>query len=99
MRLIVERQVTALAVTCQIQFRHLYQVAERLDLGRELCDALRKDVVVAAVGPTCRAIIEVHGVTPHVMPEHPKMGPLVMALMRYLDHRDGVERRAAAPRS
>lgn len=98
-RLIVERQVTALAVTCQIQFRHLYQVAERLDLGRELCDALRKDVVVAAVGPTCRAIIEVHGVTPHVMPEHPKMGPLVMALMRYLDHRDGVERRTAAPRS
>jgi uroporphyrinogen-III synthase len=95
-RRIVERSVDALAVTCQIQFRHLYQVAERLDLGRELVDALRKDVVVAAVGPTCRAIIEVHGVTPHVMPEHPKMGPLVMALMRYLDTKEGNERRAAA---
>ncbi|MEP7051836.1 MAG: uroporphyrinogen-III synthase [Pseudomonadota bacterium] len=95
-RRIVDRQVDALAVTCQIQFRHLYQVAERVDLGRELVDALRKDVVVAAVGPTCRAIIEVHGVRPHVMPEHPKMGPLVMALMRHLDMREANERRAAA---
>jgi uroporphyrinogen-III synthase len=95
-RRIVERSVDALAVTCQIQFRHLYQVAERLDLGRELVDALRKDVVVAAVGPTCRAIIEVHGVAPHVMPEHPKMGPLVMSLMRYLDTKEGNERRASA---
>jgi len=94
-RRIVERSVDALAITCQIQFRHLYQVAERLDLGRELLDALRKDVAVAAVGPTCRAIIEVHGVTPHVMPEHPKMGPLVMSLMRYLDAKHGNERRAA----
>jgi len=97
-RRIVERSVDALAVTCQIQFRHLYQVAERLDLGREMVHALRKDVVIAAVGPTCRAIIEVHGVTPHVMPEHPKMGPLVMALMRHLDAKHGVERRTAAAR-
>jgi len=95
-RRIVERSVDAVAITCQIQFRHLYQVAERLDLGRELVDALRKDVVVAAVGPTCRAIIEVHGVAPHVMPEHPKMGPLVMSLMRYLDAKQGSERRAAS---
>lgn len=98
-RRIVERTVDALAITCQIQFRHLYQVAERLDLGRELLDALRKDVVVAAVGPTCRAIIEVHGVTPHVMPEHPKMGPLVMSLMRFLDTKQGNERRASVTRS
>jgi uroporphyrinogen-III synthase len=98
-RRIVDRKVDALAVTCQIQFRHLYQVAERLDLSRELVDALRSDVVVAAVGPTCRAIIEVHGVRPHVMPEHPKMGPLVMALMRHLDMREANERRAAAQAS
>jgi len=95
-RKIVERSVDAVAITCQIQFRHLYQVAERLDLGREMLDALRKDVVVAAVGPTCRAIVEVHGVAPHVMPEHPKMGPLVMSLMRYLDAKQGTERRATA---
>jgi uroporphyrinogen-III synthase len=87
-RRIVDREVDALAVTCQIQFRYLCQIAERLDLERELLDALRRDVVVAVVGPTCRAIVEVHGVRPHVMPEHPKMGPLAMALMRHLDARE-----------
>jgi uroporphyrinogen-III synthase len=84
-RRIVQGNVDALAVTCQIQFRHLYQVAERLELERELVHALNEHVVVGAVGPTCRAILEVYGIKPSVEPEHPKMGPLVMALMRHLD--------------
>jgi uroporphyrinogen-III synthase len=82
---ITEGSVDALAVTCQIQFRHLYQVAERIDLERELVRALNDRVVVAAVGLTCRAILEAYGVHPKVIPDHPKMGPLVLALMRYLD--------------
>jgi uroporphyrinogen-III synthase len=88
---IVDRDVDALAVTCQIQFRHLYRVAERLDLADEMIRALKSSVVVAAVGPTCRAILEVYGVEPQVMPDHPKMGPLVMALMRHLHSRAGRE--------
>ena len=96
-RRVIGRDVDALAVTCQIQFRHLYQVAERMDLGRELIDALNEDVLVAAVGPTCRAVLEVHGVRPQVMPEHPKMGPLVIALMRRLSEK-GVFGRAHAPK-
>jgi len=86
-RRIVDRKIDALAVTCQIQFRHLYQVAERIDLERELVRALCDGIVVAAVGPTCRAILEAYGVVPHVVPEHPKMGPLVVSLMRHLDAR------------
>jgi uroporphyrinogen-III synthase len=92
-RRIVAREIDALAITCQIQFRHLYQVAERLGLERELVRALNERVVVGAVGPTCRAILEAYGVQPHVMPEHPKMGPLVAALMRHLDQ---LSQRAAA---
>ena len=84
-RKIAARDVDALAVTCQIQFRHLYQVAERIELERELVHALNEHVVVGAVGPTCRAILEAYGVRPRVMPEHPKMGPLVAAMMRHLD--------------
>jgi uroporphyrinogen-III synthase len=84
---IIRGDVDALAVTCQIQFRHLFQVAERLGLDKDLVRALNERVVVAAVGPTCHAILQVHGVDVHVMPEHPKMGPLVASLMRYLDHR------------
>jgi uroporphyrinogen-III synthase len=86
---IVAGHVDALAVTCQIQFRHLFQVAERLGHERELVRTLSERMVVAAVGPTCHAILEAHGVKVHVMPDHPKMGPLIVALMRHLDRRAG----------
>ena len=89
---IVAGDVDALAITCQIQFRHLFQIAERLGRDRELVRALNERVVVAAVGPTCHAILQAHGVDVHVIPDHPKMGPLVVALMRRLErgsaHRD-----------
>jgi len=96
-RRIVARDVDALAITCQIQFRNLYQVAQLIELERELVHALNDRVVVGAVGPTCRAILEAYGVQPHVMPEHPKMGPLVAALMRHLD--DQSQRASARERS
>jgi uroporphyrinogen-III synthase len=86
---IVSGQIDALAVTCQIQFRHLLQVAEKLGLEEDLIRALNERVVVAVVGPTCHAILEVHGVGVDVMPEHPKMGPLVASLMRHLDRSPG----------
>jgi uroporphyrinogen-III synthase len=84
---IIGGQVDALAVTCQIQFRHLYQVAQRLGFERDLVRTLNGRVVVAAVGPTCSAILLAHGVRAQVVPEHPKMGPLIVTLMRYLDRR------------
>lgn len=80
-------RVDALAITCQIQFRHLFVVAEGLERARELVQALNDKVVVAAVGPTCETVLRSHGVRVQVVPEHPKMGPLVMALMRHLTHR------------
>jgi uroporphyrinogen-III synthase len=82
---IVARDIDALVVTCQIQFRNLHQVARDMGLDRPLVQALNEHVVVGAVGPTCRAVLVAHGVEPRVVPEHPKMGPLVAALMRHLD--------------
>ncbi len=79
--------VAALAITCQVQFRHLYEIAERVHLGQELVRALNERVLVGAVGPTCDAMLRAHGVRPHVVPEHPKMGPLVIAMMRALEQR------------
>jgi uroporphyrinogen-III synthase len=84
-RRIVAGEVQALAITCQVQFRHLYAVADRLGLAEELVQTLNERMAVGAVGPTCKAILEVHGVTADVVPDHPKMGPLVVALMRHLD--------------
>jgi uroporphyrinogen-III synthase len=84
---IISGEVDALAITCQIQFRHLYTVAEQLGLGVKLVRALNERVAVAAVGPTCQAILHAYGVEVQVMPDHPKMGPLVLALMRHLEQR------------
>lgn len=77
--------VQALAVTCQIQFRHLMKVAQDEKLDRQLVKALNDHVVVGVVGPKCSAVVQAHGVRIQVMPEHPKMGPLAIALMRHLD--------------
>ncbi|MDP9036113.1 MAG: uroporphyrinogen-III synthase [Myxococcota bacterium] len=81
---IVAGELDALAVTCQIQFRHLFRVAQTLGLEVDLVRTLNQRMVVAVVGPTCHAILRVHGVKVDVMPEHPKMGPLIVSLMRYL---------------
>ncbi|HKO89514.1 MAG TPA: uroporphyrinogen-III synthase [Polyangiaceae bacterium] len=79
-------EVDALVITCQVQFRHLLEVARQLSLGPALLEALRREIVVAAVGPTCHAVLQVHGVAVHVLPDQPKMGPLVRSLMLYLEH-------------
>jgi len=94
-RMIVDGAVQALVVSCEIQFLHLYQVARRIELARELVNALRKRVVVAVVGTSARDIVEAHGVRPHVMPAQPQL--LIMALMHFLETRAGVLRGAMSP--
>jgi len=81
---IARAEVSALAVTCQIQFRHLYQVAERIALEAALVHALNTSVWVGAVGPATRAVLEDYGVERLVVPKHPKMTPLITSLMRQL---------------
>jgi uroporphyrinogen-III synthase len=82
---IVSGQIDALAITCQIQFRHLFQIARAMGLDHDLVRSLNARMVVAAVGPTCRAILLTHGVDVHVVPDHPKMGPMIVSLMRHLE--------------
>jgi uroporphyrinogen-III synthase len=82
---IINGKVDALAVTSQIQIRHLFQVAERIGRTRALADALSRNVVVAAVGPVCASALRSYGVVPHVQPSHPKMGPMLLALADYFE--------------
>jgi uroporphyrinogen-III synthase len=77
--------VDALAVTSQIQVRHLFKVATELHLAKELATALNEDIIVAAVGPVCAQALKEVGVTPDVQPADPKMGPLLMALADYVE--------------
>jgi uroporphyrinogen-III synthase len=82
---IIAGEVDALAVTCQVQFRHLLEVARRRSLDRQLLLALRQRVAIAAVGPVCHALLQAHGVPVHVMPDHPSVGALVRSLMLHLE--------------
>jgi uroporphyrinogen-III synthase len=80
-------RVDAIAFTAQVQVRHLFQVAAELGKAEELARALNTEVAVASVGPVCTAALEERGVTPAVVPEHPKMGPMVGALARWMEQR------------
>lgn len=81
---IIAGQVDAIVFTSQIQIRHLFEVAADCGKSVELVHALQ-GIIVAAVGPTCAATSESFGVKPNVVPEHPKMGPLVSALTKYMN--------------
>ena len=77
---IVRGEVGAALFTTQVQVRHLFDVATRIGRANELATSLREHVLVGAVGPTtARAIVD-QGIEPDIVPEHPKMGHLVVAL-------------------
>ncbi|HEX4386914.1 MAG TPA: uroporphyrinogen-III synthase [Myxococcales bacterium] len=79
-----QAQYAAAAFTSQIQARNLMTVAEHAGCREALVASLNSKVVVAAVGPTCARVLTELGVTPQVVPESPKMGPMVTALMARL---------------
>lgn len=72
------------AFTSQIQARNLMTVAEGMGRKEELISALCSRMIVAAVGPTCARVMTELGVRPHVLPDSPKMGPMVAALVAHL---------------
>lgn len=76
-------RVDAITFTSQVQARRLFQVAADLGVADDLAAALNARTVVASVAPVCEAALRRLGVTPHVVPEHPKMGHLVAALARH----------------
>ncbi len=82
---IIAGAIDAIAITSQIQIRHLFQIAERLGQSSALADALNRRIVVAAVGPVCATALRSFGVIPHVQPSHPKMGPMLLALADYFE--------------
>ena len=77
--------VDAVAFTSGPQVRHLFAVAGRLGLRRELAGALRARVPVAAVGEVTQQALAAHGIIPRIRPPKQTMGALVVAIARALD--------------
>jgi uroporphyrinogen-III synthase len=85
---LIDRRLTAVAFTSQVQCRHLFRMAEELGSADALRKALNEGTIVAAIGPVCAATLREHGVIPDVMPAQPKLGPLVTALADYIELAD-----------
>ncbi|HVP60227.1 MAG TPA: uroporphyrinogen-III synthase [Myxococcaceae bacterium] len=84
---LIQGEFAAAAFTTQIQARHLMHVATWIGRNDELVQALRSRVVVAAIGPTCARVLDELGVPPHVVPDPPKMGAMLDALVGRLTYR------------
>jgi uroporphyrinogen-III synthase len=81
---IIDGRVDVIVFTSQVQVRHLFHVATNLNLAPLLAQALNTRTITASVGPTCTAVLQDWEVMPHVIPEHPKMGHLIKALVDYM---------------
>jgi len=79
----------AAAFTTQVQARNLMAVAGRMGRREALVAALRSRVVVAAVGPTCARVLAELGVPADVVPEVPRMGAMLDALVARLRSSQG----------
>lgn len=94
---VIGGELEVVAFTSQVQVRHLLEIAESAGRRDALVSALRDRVVVAAVGPTCAAALQACSVEPDVVPEHPKMGPMVLAVCDHLGSARGDSRARRGP--
>jgi uroporphyrinogen-III synthase len=79
-----QSRFAAAAFTSQIQARNLITIAERTGRKDALLAAFRSHTIVAAVGPTCARVLQELGINPQVVPDSPKMGAMVAALVARL---------------
>jgi uroporphyrinogen-III synthase len=78
-RRLAARECDVVLFTSAIQLDHLWDVACGLGLEEEVRKALTSDVVIASVGPVMTAALESYGLSPDIIPQHPKMGALIRA--------------------
>jgi len=78
-RRLAARTIDVVIFTSSIQLDHLFEIARELGIETQVSEALRDDVAIASVGPVMTATLEAYGLPVDIIPNHPKMGPLVKA--------------------
>ncbi len=76
-RRIAARECDVVLFTTSIQLTHLLEVAEQMGSAGEVRRALAEDIAIASVGPVMSAALADCGLTPDIVPAHPKMAALV----------------------
>ena len=79
---IVRGQAQIAVFTSGLQIEHLLTVAREIGLEPAVRRALNKELVVASVGPMTSEALARHGITPDIVPGHPKLGHLMLAVAR-----------------
>lgn len=84
-RRLVGRRFDVVIFTSSIQLDHLLEVARDLGIEDDVLEALRDDIAIASVGPVMTATLQSYGLPADIVPNHPKMGPLVKAASEAAD--------------
>ncbi len=79
---IVRGQAQIALFTAGPQIDHLLWVAQEIGLAPAVRRALNNELVVASVGPITSEALGRQGITPDIVPGHPKLGHLVLAVAR-----------------
>jgi uroporphyrinogen-III synthase len=80
--LICAGSIDVVTFTAAQQLAHLFEVAAQAGFEKELSAALEQRVVCASIGPIMTEALVARGLRADLEPEHPKMGHLVLAVVR-----------------
>ncbi len=75
-RSLISGEYDVLVITTGLQVTHLMQIARQQGVETQVRSALGR-IVVASIGPSSTETMQEHGITPDMMPTHPKMGFLI----------------------
>jgi len=78
----VSGQAHVALFTSALQIDHLLRVAQEIGLVPAVRRALNTELVVASVGPITSEALERQGISSDIVPGHPKLGHLVLAVAR-----------------
>ena len=84
---ILDGEVDAITFTSAPQVRFLFDAAAGRQNRNELRQRLDKDVLIVSIGEVTGRALAAAGLAAQVMPEEPKMGPMVEALVDYVEKR------------
>lgn len=79
---IVRSQAHVALFTTALHIRHLLSVASDIGMAPAVRRALDNEIVIASVGPITSEALERYGITPDIVPGHPKLGHLILAVAR-----------------
>jgi uroporphyrinogen-III synthase len=79
---IVRGQANVAVFTSALQIDHLLAVAQEIGMAPAVRRALSNEIVIASVGPMTSEALARHGIRADIVPGHPKLGHLVLAIAR-----------------